>query len=257
MINEIRPQSYDLQIHITRFFVEMMKGNYPYAKQVLQNNLPKNPSLNEPMVLLSNSLVAYNERGPKDALFYLKKIAERNPLKTPPEIWLAIGICYFKSRNLPKAKFSLEHVLSLQPHNSMALTALGIVELQINFSDRNQRSKAVELFKQSFEVDDTNPLTMKHLAEHFFNCGELKVAEQLAKRAVKFCERIIKPLTGETIQKREMSMLLSDLLFIQGKIAHSNRDFDAAFKHYHHSSSLNKMNPSAIFNLSKLYLYKG
>lgn len=31
----------------------------------------------------------------------------------PIDIWLAIGICYFKLRNLPKAKFAMEHVLSV------------------------------------------------------------------------------------------------------------------------------------------------
>jgi hypothetical protein len=48
--------------------------------------------------------------------------------------------------NLPKAKFALEYALELQPNNSMALTSLGIVELQINFQQPNQRTKAIKLF---------------------------------------------------------------------------------------------------------------
>ena len=42
---------------------------------------------------------------------------------------MAIGICYFKLNNLPKAKFALEYVIENDPVNSMALTALGVTEL--------------------------------------------------------------------------------------------------------------------------------
>lgn len=76
-----------------------------------------------------------------------------NP-KSPPDIWLGIGICYFKLNQLPKAKFAFEHVLKLDANNSMALTALGITELKINFSDQAQRTKAIIYFKKSFELDD-------------------------------------------------------------------------------------------------------
>jgi len=42
---------------------------------------------------------------------------------------MALGICFFKLNNLPKAKFCLEFVLEGDPENSMALTALGVTEL--------------------------------------------------------------------------------------------------------------------------------
>jgi len=58
----------------------------------------------------------------------LKKIIEINP-NSPLDIWMAIGICYFKLNNLPKAKFALEYVIENDPVNSMALTALGVTEL--------------------------------------------------------------------------------------------------------------------------------
>jgi len=45
------------------------------------------------------------------------------------DIWLGIGIIYFKLDNFIKAKFALEHVVAVEPNNSMALTALGIVEI--------------------------------------------------------------------------------------------------------------------------------
>jgi tetratricopeptide (TPR) repeat protein len=99
----------------------------------------------EPLFLLALAIIDYNENKIEDALGKLKKIIFLNPL-SPADIWLAIGICYSKLNNLPKAKFALEHVLKLQPNNSMALTSLGIVELQINFYLPNHRIKAAKLF---------------------------------------------------------------------------------------------------------------
>jgi RNA polymerase-associated protein CTR9 len=79
-------------------------------------------------------MVNYNDGRIQDCLQGLKKIVSMNP-NCPLDIWLAIGICHFKLKNLPKAKFALEHVIQHDPQNSMALTALGITELQINSTD--------------------------------------------------------------------------------------------------------------------------
>lgn len=183
--------------------------------------------------MLAQAIIAYNEKGPKEALFYMKKVVEVSGANTPPDIWVSIGILHFKLKNLPKAKFALEHVLNLQPDNPMAITCLAIVEMQINFGEGSQRLKAVELFHRSFELDDTNPLTMKHLAEHFFFTGELDMAEALCKRAIKFCERLEKPKTADLITwRKDIYILCSDLNYTLGKIAHSREDFDAALSFY-------------------------
>ena len=141
-------------------------------------------------------MLDYNEGRISNALQNLKKIILLNP-HSPLDIWLAIGVCYFKLKNLPKAKFALEHVLEHEPENSMALTALGITELQINCTDPVQREKAVLLFQKSFAIDDSNPLTMKHLADHFFFDDEMAIAEALCLRALKFCAKLKKPESCE------------------------------------------------------------
>jgi hypothetical protein len=61
----------------------------------------------------------------------LKKVVLLNPV-CPLDIWLAIGICHSKLKNFVKSKFAFEYVLDKDPKNSMALTSLGIVEIQIN-----------------------------------------------------------------------------------------------------------------------------
>lgn len=143
-------------------------------------------------MLLAWAIITYNEGNILAALQHLKKIVDLNP-RSPPDVWLGIGICFFKLNNLAKAKFALEHVLQLDPKNAMAMTALGVTELQINFSDQVQRAKAIKLFQQSFEIDDSNPLTMKHLAEHFLLSEELDIAEALCRRAIRQCERLKRP----------------------------------------------------------------
>ena len=182
--NEMGRITYDIQAHVTRCFTYFLKGELGQACKILSHSNESGANQREPLVLLAQAIIAFNQRSPKDALPYVKRIAEMSGGNTPPEIWLVVGILYFKMKNLPKAKFALEHVLELQPDNPMAMTSLAIVELQINYGISEQRLRAVELFHRSFELDDTNPLTMKHLAEHFFFTGELEVAESLCNRAI-------------------------------------------------------------------------
>ena len=76
-------------------------------------------------------------------------------------------------------------------------------------------------FQKSFEVDDTNPLTMKHLAEHFFFDGELEIAESLCLRALDFCKKLGKPDAVELPNfRKDIDLLRSDLNFILGKVFH-------------------------------------
>jgi RNA polymerase-associated protein CTR9 len=161
----------------------------------------------EPLVLIAQAIIDFNQGNTAASLDNLKRLIEVNPL-CPSDIWLALGVCYFKLNNYLKAKFSFEHTLNIDPENSMALTSLGITEILMNSSDPKQREKAVILFQRSFEIDDTNPLTMKHLAEHFFVSGDLDISEALSTRAIKYCEKYKSTLLG------------SDLNFILGKIQH-------------------------------------
>ena len=187
---------------------------------------------NLPLLLIARAIVAYNEGNIQVALKDLKRVVEINP-NVPADIWMAIGICYFKLKNLPKAKFSLEHVLERDPENAHALTALGITELQINCSNPQQREKAMILFQRSFQIDDTNPLTMKHLADHFFFDNDFELAEALCTRALKFTGRLKKPDTAELQSFRlEIELLASDLNFILGKVHHSQENYEEALKFY-------------------------
>lgn len=200
--------------------------------------------------MLALAIIAYNEGNIPAALHNLKMMVDLNP-RSPPEVWLGIGICYFKLNNLVKAKFALEHVLELDPNNSVAMTALGITELQINFSDQKQRLKAIKLFERSFELDDTNPLTMKHLANHFLLSNDLDIAEALCVRAIRQCEQLKIPENAASPKFRwEIQLLRSDLHFILGKVYHKREQYDDALKNYFQTVDLNKYNYAAHYCLA-------
>ena len=115
----------------------------------------------------------------------------------------------------------------------MALTSLGIVEIQINPQLVTQREKAAALFFKSYEVDDTNPLTMKHLADYFFFKDDLRLAQDLCQRAIFYCERMKKPETSDfSTFRRDVTLLRSDLFFILGKIHHKLENFESALTSY-------------------------
>lgn len=98
----------------------------------------------------------------------------------------------------------------------------------------------------SFDIDDTNPLTMKHLADHFFLVDDLAIAEELCRRALKFCEILKKPDNAESIFfRKDIFSLKSDLSFILGKIYHKKEDYEKAYSYYFQTIKLNPQNYAA------------
>lgn len=140
----------------------------------------------------------------------------------------------------------------------MALTSLGIVEIQINPSLQSQREKAAALFFKSYEIDDTNPLTMKHLADFFFFENDLKLSESLCKRAIFYCERLKRPDTSDIPTfRREVYLLRSDIFFILGKVYHKEEDYESALVNYFKTIEINPQNYAAHFCLAKIHYLNG
>lgn len=132
MSNDMAGIMFDFQGQITRCFIHLMQGQLGQAKHLVQQDQEEGRT--EPLVVIAQAIIDFNEGKVAEALACLKKVVELNP-NVPLDIWMAIGICYFKLGNLPKAKFALEFVLEHDPENAMALTSLGVTELQINCSD--------------------------------------------------------------------------------------------------------------------------
>jgi len=78
--------------------------------------------------MVAKVIIDYNEGHLQGCLVGLRQILRANP-NSPLDIWLALGIVYFKLNNLPKAKFAIEHVVEQDPKNAFAMTCLGIVTI--------------------------------------------------------------------------------------------------------------------------------
>lgn len=104
-----------------------------------------------------------------------------------------LGLCYYRVKNVPKARLSFEKTLELDPNNAMALTSLGIVELVTCPTDFESRKRAVNLFLKSFDANPRNPLVLKYLAEHLFFKGEFDQCKEFCAAAYKILETKVKP----------------------------------------------------------------
>ena len=251
LFNEMSMSMFDVQGYITRCFAFLITGQVRQAQKTLTEE-----ETQEPLVLIAQAIISYNDGKVSSSLQLLKKVVKYNPL-CPIDIWMAIGICYFKIGNLVKAKFSLEYVLEKEPQNAMAMTALGITEMRLNFSSQSNRMMAITLFQKSFEIDDQNPLTMKHLADHFFIHGDLDLAQNLCLRALKFCEKLKKAEADSPSFRRDIQPLKSDLSFILGKIFHKLEDYDSAIVHYFKAVEENSQNFSALYCLAQIHFLNG
>ena len=119
------------------------------------------------LCMLAKAIIEFNKGHVKESLGHLKSMIKENP-RSPADIWFAIGLCYFRLGNLPKAKLSMDKTVVEDPENSMALTALGIIEIAPNVADFENRAKAFDYFEKAFAANPRNPLCLKYLADHFF-----------------------------------------------------------------------------------------
>jgi RNA polymerase-associated protein CTR9 len=127
---------------------------------------------------LARAIIEFNKGHVKESLVQLKTMVKENP-RAPSDIWFAIGLCYFRLGNLPKAKLSMDRTIQDDPHNSMALTALGVIEIAANATDYESREKAYAHFEQAFAANPRNPLCLKYLAEHFFLIEQYEQCKEL------------------------------------------------------------------------------
>ena len=117
--------------------------------------------------MLARAIIEFNRGHIKESLSFLKQMVNDNP-RAPSDIWFAIGLCYYRLGNLPKAKLSMDKTIELDPENSMALVSIGIIEIASNINDFEACEKAVQYFERSFQANPRNPLAIKYMAEHYF-----------------------------------------------------------------------------------------
>lgn len=170
-----------------------------------------------------------------------------NP-KVPSDIWYALGLCYYRCGNLPKAKLSFEKTLELDSNNAMAWTSLGILEQALSPNDSSSRKRAVNYFMKAFEVNPRNPLVLKHLADHLFFKNEFTLCREFCKSAQEILKPIVRPEQADRKDfRQEIELLKSNFCFILGKADHLEGNYDSAYEHFQLALKHNNKNYEAHF----------
>lgn len=126
-----------------------------------------------PLILVLQSLVDFGKGNFQDCLKHLKQVININP-RSPPSIWLGIGLCYYRLGNITKAMFTFQRVLDYEPGNVLANNAIVIIANMGDniLRDEDQKQKNATNLSRSYQTDKNNPLTLKLVAEHFFQMGQ-------------------------------------------------------------------------------------
>lgn len=91
------------------------------------DNLKQGQATATPLLLVLQSLVDFGKENYEGCLRHLKDVIMMNP-RSPPSIWLGIGLCYYRLGNITKARIAFQRVLDFDPGNSLANNALIIIE---------------------------------------------------------------------------------------------------------------------------------
>ena len=149
----------------------------------------------------------------------------------------------------------------MDPKHSMANTALAILETQgdqVARADDERKEKAVINLETAIKSDRNNPLTLKLIADHYFNQKNYQMSQVVCEHAFKVLDTYRRPeqtLRENPNFRMDIEFIRSDIFFILGKIHHACRNFKDAFENYLQAVKSNDQNMPAQFNLAKVFYY--
>lgn len=79
---------------------------------------------------------------------------------------LGMGHCFLKLNKQEKAYLAFQRALELEPTCVGAIIGLAILEINNNGAEGIR--KGVQLLSKAYTIDSSNPMTLNHLANHFF-----------------------------------------------------------------------------------------
>lgn len=131
--------------------------------------------------LLGQACVHFNRGRYSDSLELYKRALQVFP-RCPAAVRLGIGLCRYKLGQIDKAKQAFQRVLQLDPENSDALVALGILDLQT--SEASNIRTGMEKMQRAFDIYPYCATSLNYLANHFFFTGQHFLVEQLTETAL-------------------------------------------------------------------------
>ncbi|XP_015748748.1 PREDICTED: RNA polymerase-associated protein CTR9 homolog [Acropora digitifera] len=151
--------------------MEQADAQFNFVLAQSGNNIP---------ALLGKACISFNKRDFKGSLAYYKKALRTNP-NCPASVRLGMGHCFVKLGKMDKARLAFERALSLDPRCTGAMTGLAVLEL--NSKKIDAIKNGVQLLSQAYGLDNSNPMVLNHLANHFFFKKEYNKVQHLALHA--------------------------------------------------------------------------
>lgn len=207
--------------------------------------------------MLAKAIIEFNKGNYKESLSLIRNIIIINPL-APSDMWFALGLCYYRTGNIPKAKLSFDKTLELDSQNSMALASLGIIEIVLGQDSFESRRKAIQFFFKALQANPRNTLAMKYLADHLFFRGEFGQCKEFCEAALNILRTKQRPQNADSTDfRQEVESLKSNFYFIMGKIEHAQDNFQQAFLLYEQALRHNSKNYEAHLCMAKVQFYLG
>ncbi|KAJ6219345.1 hypothetical protein RDWZM_005157 [Blomia tropicalis] len=211
--------------------IDQADAQFTFVLNQYPNNIPS---------LLGKACINFNKKDYKTALTFYRKCLRVNP-ECPANVRLGIGQCFYKLNQMEKAKLAFERALALDPQCVGALVSLSIMELNKNIPESIR--KGVQMLSKAYTIDQTHPMVLNHLANHFFFKKDYHKVQHLASHAFHNTEN--EPMRAESCYQ------LARGFHIQG-------DYDQAFQYYYQATQF--ASPSFVlpfYGLGQMYIYRG
>lgn len=192
--------------------------------------------------LMGKGIILYGKKKYEDALATFQHALRTNPLKCPASLRACIGMCLFELENMEKAELAFQRALQLDPTCVPALVGLTTLVLNSENDDLQKATMALGYQLRAFQIDNDNPVVLNHIADSFFQKGDLDKVEICATR-------IINSTTSNQIR--------GEAYYHMARMYHSRQDYEEAFRYYY--QLVNQLHPDHVrgrFGLGQMYLKK-
>lgn len=150
------------------------RGNLDHGVAILQKL--REQRSNEP-VILYNLGMAYSDMGLlAKAIETLKECVE---YRGEPNDYTALGVAYFRNKQLTEARSALETALEEDPQNFHALRNFGVI-----LAREGDLDAAISKFQDALNIDPSATAVMYALGHAFEQKGNLSIADSWYKRVL-------------------------------------------------------------------------
>ena len=190
---------------------------------------------------LGQACIAFNNKLYTKAFALYKKALQTERAWCPADVRLGLGHCYYKLGKVEKAKMAFERALQLDNKCVGALVGLAVIELNKKTPENIRRG--VQMLSRAYQCDQTDPMALNHLANHFFFKKDYNKVQHLALHA---------------FHNTENEAMRAESCYQLARSYHVQEDYDQAFQYYYQSTQFAPSNfVLPQYGLGQLYILRG